>query len=121
VVPARTLGFPPCASCQATERARAGRAQGGEAAAVAELEAYRARGLLGPPPGQPVASPAPIGKADRVRLSRAFRCGACSGAGATLDFGERLVRHACPGRDPRPVAWRGYDGKLVELTWWKRK
>jgi hypothetical protein len=37
----------------------------------------------------------------------------------TLAFGNRVVRHACPGSAPRAVAWRGYDGALVEMRWWK--
>jgi len=119
VVPCRTLGFPPCAACQALARAQAGREQGGEAAAVAELEAYRARGLLGPAPGRPVERPPPFAGSDRERLSRAFRCGDCGGK--ALHFGERVVRHACAGRGHRTVAWRGYDGAIVELAWWKRK
>ncbi|GEJ59524.1 competence protein CoiA family protein [Anaeromyxobacter diazotrophicus] len=115
---ARTLGVPPCPSCQATARADEGRARGGEEAAVAELEAYRARGLMGGRPGPALAGPPPpLGAAERRRLERAFTCPECGGR--ALDLGTRLVRHACPGRSPRPVAWRGYDGALVELGWWK--
>lgn len=122
VVPVRSLGFPRCGACQAADRAQAGRAEGGEAAAVAELEAYRARGLFGPPPGRAAEDPPPIGERDRARIARAFACAACGGEGpGALDFGVRLVRHPCPRGDVRPVAWRGYDGRLVELTWWKRK
>ncbi len=49
----RSLGFPPCPACASTALADAGRSIGGEEAELAELEAYRARGLLGPPPGRP--------------------------------------------------------------------
>lgn len=47
VRPARTFGAAPCPSCVGLARAEEDRARGGEAAEVAELEAYRARGLLG--------------------------------------------------------------------------
>ena len=40
---ARSAGFPRCAACEASERAEAGRARGGEEEAVAELESYRPR------------------------------------------------------------------------------
>ncbi|HEU4382402.1 MAG TPA: competence protein CoiA family protein [Anaeromyxobacteraceae bacterium] len=113
----RSVGFPPCPACAAAARADAGRAQGGEAAAVAELEAYRARGLMGPRPGPPRPDPPPLSPAERRRLARAFRCPACGGS--SLLGGERLLRHACPGQAPRAVAWRGYDGALVELRWWR--
>ncbi|HSN14092.1 MAG TPA: competence protein CoiA family protein [Anaeromyxobacteraceae bacterium] len=125
IVPDRGFGFARCGACDATARADADRGKGGEAAEVAELEAYRARGLLGP---RPVATPAPalraggepqaerLTPADRLDLSRRFRCPECGEA--TLAFGDRLARHACPGAEPRPVAWRGYDGSLVELRWW---
>lgn len=115
---ARTLGLPPCGSCQAAARADAGRAEGGEAAALAELEAYRARGLMGPRPGPPAGGSPRLSEVDRERLARAFRCPDCGGAG--LAFGQAIVRHACPGQAPRPVAWRGYDHCLVELGWWRR-
>ena len=114
---ARSAGFPRCAACEAADRAEAGRARGGEEAAVAELESYRARGLLGPPPGRPLAQVAPLTAAERDGLAGAFRCPSCGGR--TLVFGERLAEHACPGGAPRAAAWRGYDGRLVELSWWR--
>jgi hypothetical protein len=116
---ARALGFAPCPACAAEARAGEDRLCGGEAAEVAELESYRARGLLGPPPGPP-AAPGRLPDADRATIGARFRCPACGGAGgAALIAGERLLRHACPGSPPRPVAWRGYDGALVELGWWR--
>ncbi|HEY6106838.1 MAG TPA: hypothetical protein VIV59_12695, partial [Anaeromyxobacteraceae bacterium] len=115
---ARAAGFPPCPACAAAARADEGRARGGEAAAVAELEAYRARGLMGPRPGPLLPAPPHISPAERRRLAKAFRCPGCGGN--ELLWGERLVRHACPGQAPRAVAWRGYDGALVELGWWRR-
>ncbi len=114
---ARSVGFPPCPACQSAARAEAGRARGGEEAELAELEAYRARGLLGPAPGQLAPDPPPLGEADRRRLASEFRCPECGGRG--LDAGRRIARHACRGRAPRPVAWRGYDGALVVLGWWR--
>lgn len=114
---ARSAGFPHCAACQSSERAEKGRARGGEEAAVAELESYRARGLMGPQPGRPLARVPPLTEAERDALARAFRCPSCGGR--TLAFGERLARHACPGGAPRAAAWRGYDGRLVELSWWR--
>ncbi len=113
----RSAGFPACPACAALARAEEGRARGGEEAAVAELEAYRARGLMGPRPGPPRPDPPSLSPAERERLARAFRCPACGGS--ALLAGERLVRHACPGEAPRAVAWRGYDGALVELGWWR--
>ena len=124
VVCDRSLGFPPCPACAAQAWADVDRARGGEAAEIAELEAYRARGLLGPAParGGPAPSPgaadAPLDDADRAALSSRFRCPEC-GSGALL-IGARIARHACPGQDARPVAWRGYDGSVVELSWWRR-
>jgi hypothetical protein len=96
-----------------------GRARGGEAAALAELESYRARGLWGPPPGRPLPDPPAIGEEERRRLAEAFSCPHCGGR--ELDGGDPIVRHACPGESPRPVAWRGYDGALVELSWWRQR
>jgi predicted RNA-binding Zn-ribbon protein involved in translation (DUF1610 family) len=130
IVPDRGFGFARCGACDATARADADRGKGGEAAEVAELEAYRARGLLGSPP-RPAGSPgkgertserweAPseaLTPEDRASLTGRFRCPECGGS--TLAFGDRLARHACPGTEPRPVAWRGYDGSLVELRWWR--
>ncbi len=115
---ARSLGFPPCPACASSARAEAGRGKGGEEADVAELEAYRARGLLGPPPGPPLDLPRPFAPAERERIRGAFRCPQCGGQG--LDLGDRLARHACPGAALRAVAWKGYDGTLVELGWWRR-
>jgi len=114
---ARTLGVAPCPACATAARAEAGRGRGGEEAAVAELEAYRARGLLGARPGPTRPASDPLGDEERRRISGAFSCPDCGGR--ELSFGERLVQHRC-GRDAhRPVAWRGYDGALVELAWWK--
>jgi hypothetical protein len=115
---ARTLGVAPCPACATAARAEAGRGRGGEEAAVAELEAYRARGLLGPRPGPTLPASEPLGGAERRRIAQAFRCPDCGGC--ELSFGERLVRHGCGEGALRPVAWRGYDGALVELAWWKR-
>jgi ssDNA-binding Zn-finger/Zn-ribbon topoisomerase 1 len=114
---ARSLGFEPCDACASGARAEDGRARGGEEAEVAELEAYRARGLLGPPPGRPLEAPRPLSPADRDALRKGFRCPDCGGT--SLDEGERLVRHACPAAPPRAVAWRGYDGALVRMGWWR--
>ncbi|HYG68526.1 MAG TPA: hypothetical protein VD838_12725, partial [Anaeromyxobacteraceae bacterium] len=133
VVVTRTLGFPPCPACAATARAEDDLDRGGEAAAVAELERLRARGLLGPAPRSSARSsdsvrPEPVegrtgepslAPADRDDLRARFRCPECGGR--TLRIGERLARHACPGGELRPVAWRGYDGALVELAWWRRE
>jgi hypothetical protein len=108
---ARSGGIAPCAACAALSRADAERAKGGEAAEVAELEAYRARGLFGEVRvARAAAGGWPAGL-------RAFRCPDC-GAGALL-IGGALVRHACPGREPRPVAWRSYTGEVILLGWWR--
>lgn len=116
LTPARSLGFPPCPACEALARAETDRGRGGEAAEVAELEAYRARGLLGGVSrgggGSQILTPS-----DRADLEARFRCPECGRKG--LAFGDRLARHACGGGEPRPVAWRGYDGSLVELRWWQ--
>lgn len=125
IVPDRSLGFAPCAACASLARADEDRAKGGEAAEVAELEAYRARGLLGSSPadssplphrGREQGEGAALTGDDRASLSERFSCPECGGR--RLSFGDRLARHACPGKDPRPVAWRGYDGALVALSWW---
>lgn len=135
IAPLRSLGFPACPACVARARAEEDRALGGEAAEIAELEAYRARGLLGPPPRRrapgdaasagPVAAPgedgppdAPLSAAERAGLAARFACPDCGGR--QIAFGARIARHPCPGRPARPIAWRGYDGVLVELTWWRR-
>jgi hypothetical protein len=121
VVCDRTLGFPPCPACQTAGRADADRTRGGEAAEIAELESYRARGLLGErakPPSAQAVSDAPFTGAERADLAGRFRCPECRAS--SLLWGARLARHACPGQPPRPVAWRGYDGAPAELGWWKR-
>lgn len=117
---ARSLGFPPCPACAARDRAEADRARGGEAAEIAELEAYRARGLLGPAlVGRPdEGGDRPLDPDERAALIGRFRCPECGER--SLRVGERLVRHPCAGKPARPVAWRGYDGRLVELTWWRQ-
>ena len=134
----RSLGLGPCAVCAALSRAESDRARGGEAARIAELEAYRARGLLGPLTGRPGMGDRPLSAGEREDLARRFRCPDCAGsgrshysgsgaagagaapAGPALAFGERLVRHVCRSGPDRPVAWRGYDGSLVEMRWWQR-
>jgi len=160
IVPDRSMGFARCGACAMTARAAEERAKGGEAAEVAELESYRARGLIGSPP-HPALSPGggegrnPVGalspasrgerdsasspspprqrgrgsgrgggsqiltEPDKRSLASRFRCPECGGK--TLSFGQRLARHGCGGGDARPVAWRGYDGALVELGWWRAK
>jgi predicted RNA-binding Zn-ribbon protein involved in translation (DUF1610 family) len=120
----RSLGFLPCQACRTAARGEADRAVGGEAAEVAELEAYRQRGWLAggrpanEPSRQPISSTEPLSAAERVDLTRRFRCPECHAD--SLEWGARLVRHRCPGTPLRPVAWRGYDGTLAELGWWKR-
>jgi hypothetical protein len=109
VVPARGLGFPPCASCAALARADAERAEGGERAEVAELEAYRARGLF----AGAAASRDPL-----AAVARRFRCPECGGS--QVIPGQAILRHACPGAAARPVAWKGYEGETVSLAWWRR-
>ncbi|MGC4000110.1 MAG: competence protein CoiA family protein [Anaeromyxobacter sp.] len=127
----RSLAFPPCPACQAQSRADQDRDKGGEAAQLAELEAYRARGLLravgDPPPGQARPYPAegcrgnpeaPISADEEASLRQRFHCPECGGDQIAL--GQRIARHPCPAAGDRPVAWRGYDGGLVELGWWQR-
>ena len=104
----RSLGFPSCPPCRAQVQAEADRALGGEAARVAELEAYRARGLFGKL----------LDLGDLAKVRRTFCCPDCGGR--TLEAGPRLTEHPCPGHGKRPVAWRGYDGNLVVLSWWHR-
>jgi hypothetical protein len=115
----RSAGFPPCPACAIAARAEADRALGGEAAQIAELEAYRARGLLLPVPDpEYLGADAPLTATERDGLTGRFSCPDC---GSTeLEFGGRLARHLCPGQGHRPVAWRSYEGALVELGWWKR-
>ncbi|HYD42600.1 MAG TPA: competence protein CoiA family protein [Anaeromyxobacter sp.] len=124
---ARSLGFPPCDACRTRARADAERDRGGEAAEIAELEGYRARGLLRPQPPR-AGDPAPAGPdaalsaAEREAIAREFRCPDCGTM--TLAGTARILRHACsggpggPGAPARPVAWRGYDGSVVRLGWW---
>jgi hypothetical protein len=116
VVPARSLGFARCPSCETQRRADADRERGGDDAELAELESYRARGLLGARPGPPQPSVLPLSRADVAALG--FRCPECGGNGVSLS--RRVARHACPGAEARPVAWRGYDGATVVLAWWRR-
>lgn len=106
---ARSLGFPPCPPCAALARAELERAKGGEAAEIAELEVYRARGLF----GGALAS-----AEDLEVIARRFRCPECGAA--DLSRGEAILRHTCPGAGARPVAWRGLDGAVVSLSWWRR-
>jgi hypothetical protein len=63
---ARSLGFAPCPACATAARAEVERDLGGEAAEIAALEAYRARGLFGTArhggsveQGSPAKSPSP--------------------------------------------------------------
>jgi len=117
----RTLGMPPCSACATQARAEVGRALGGEEAALAELEDYRARGLMGPPPDRPIAAVPPWSETERAGLARSFRCPDCGSQ--DLAFGDRIVRHACgeAALSPaRTVAWRGYDGAVVQLAWWQK-
>lgn len=109
---ARSGGVAPCPACATLARADAERAKGGEAAELAELEAYRARGLF----GQVDLLPSPAGGWS-VALA-GFRCPDCGGE--ALLIGAALVRHACPGRPARPVAWQGFGGEIVKLGWWSR-
>ncbi|HEY6002912.1 MAG TPA: competence protein CoiA family protein [Anaeromyxobacter sp.] len=108
VAPARSLGFPTCEACLARERAEAERAKGGEAAEVAELELYRARGLF----GRASSSREGLGA-----VALRFRCPECGGR--DLLRGSAILRHACPGASARPVAWTGFDGETVSLAWWR--
>jgi hypothetical protein len=108
----RSGGFAPCTACAVLARTDAERAKGGEAAEVAELEAYRARGLFGEVQVQRAGE-----GGLRVALA-SFRCPSC-GSG-DLAIGEALARHACPGAEPRPVAWRTHEGEVALLAWWRR-
>jgi len=108
---ARSGGVAPCGACATLALADAERAKGGEAAEVAELEAYRARGLFGGVEARPDGRWPPA--------LPGFRCPEC-GSSALL-IGEALARHACPGRPSRPVAWRALGGGIVVLSWWRGK
>jgi predicted RNA-binding Zn-ribbon protein involved in translation (DUF1610 family) len=113
----RSLGFPPCPTCDEAARTESERALGGEDAALAELEAYRSRGLFGARPG-PHLDPSPsLSLRERGRIEAEFVCPDCGRRG--LEFSRAIARHACAGRTARPVAWHGYDGTLVLLTWWR--
>jgi ribosomal protein S27E len=118
VASVRSVGFPPCPACAALSRAEGDRALGGEAGELAELETYRARGLFGPARVTPGRPGSPFGARERRALSGRFGCPDCGGR--QIVFGARIARHLCPGGQDRPVAWRGYDGGLVELGWWSR-
>jgi hypothetical protein len=137
IVCARTLGFPPCPACAAEARADADVERGGEDAQIAELERYRARGLFGQiatAPLTPAFSPRrargegdagrsavpPRAKGEARALAPPdFRCPDCGSR--ELLIGGKLVRHPCPGRGDRPVAWVGYDGRLVTLRWFSER
>ena len=109
VVPARSLGFPACEACLTLARADAERGKGGEAAEVAELEAYRARGLF---------AGASSSRDGLDAIEGRFRCPECGGSGVVR--GEAILRHACPGASERPIAWKGFGGETVSLAWWRR-
>ena len=129
IVASRSLGFARCGACDALARVDEDRARGGEAAEIAELEAYRARQLLGGAQlrgaktrgaraaHSPVRADDPLSPRERAALARSFRCPECDTS--SLLFGSRLAKHPCPGASARPVAWRGYDGALVTLGWWR--
>lgn len=104
VAPARSLGFAACDACRALARADGERAKGGEAAEVAELEVYRARGLFGQ---------VSVSGEGLDAIARRFRCATCGTA--AVERGEAILRHACPGGPSRPIAWRGFDGRAVTL------
>jgi hypothetical protein len=112
IVTVRSGGVSPCGACAALARADTERAKGGEAAELAELEAYRARGLF----GQVEIDERPDGGLPGALIG--FRCPDCGSDG--LLVAGALARHACPGRAPRPVAWQGYRGEIVKLGWWRR-
>jgi hypothetical protein len=134
---ARSFGFGPCPACRGRAWADAEREKGGEAAEIAELEAYRARGLLGDRSGSKLGggtsaalergddADAPLTAAEWRALEAEFACPECGAR--SLERGARLARHTCPAPPGvpgevlgRPVAWRGFDGSLVTLGWWRR-
>jgi hypothetical protein len=129
LVCARSFGLPPCPACQVRARADAERDLGGEAAEIAELEGYRARGLFRAARllGRGADGEAALTREELASVTRAFRCPDCDRT--TLAIGTRLVKHVCdPGPDApasalagRPVAWRTYGGELVTLGWWAAK
>jgi hypothetical protein len=152
VVPIRAVGFPPCGACAALARADRDRERGEEAAVIAELEAYRARGLLpvehlggagrarrrslprvisgdrsgtAPSTAHPLESQdledlsSSLTEREREAIRGVFDCPDCHRR--SLEEGLRLMRHPCPGHGLRPVAWRGYDGLVATLSWWKRR
>jgi hypothetical protein len=106
---ARSFAVARCDACATKERADREVEAGGEDGEIAALEAYRARGLMGPRPGPPLAVTEPLGPGDVAR----FRCRGCGSS--RLELGVRLARHACPGEPARAVVWRGYDGAAVVL------
>ncbi len=106
IAPARSLGFPACRPCEVLSRADAERRKGGEAAEIAELEVYRARGLFG-------AVVTSAGE-DLEAIASRFRCPGCGGRQVVR--GDAILRHACPGAGARPIAWRALDGGTVELA-----
>ncbi len=119
VVVHRSFGFPPCPACRAEARAEADRGRGGEAAQIAELESYRARGLMVVETrGRPRRPDAELSEGEVQSLTSRFHCPECRGGALTA--GARLLCHPCPGQGDRPVAWRGFDGRLAVLGWWKR-
>jgi hypothetical protein len=115
---ARAFNVVACGSCQSADLRARDRTLGGELAEIAELETYRARGLMGARPG-PAASERPaIRDSERAALEAHFGCKQCGGR--ALVWSPMMVRHACPGGPSRAVAWRGYDGAFVTTDWWAR-
>ena len=80
-------------------RADAERAKGGEAAEIAELEAYRARGLFGEVRAAPREGAAALAPPAIRAVASAARSAARSGP---RSIGAALARHACPGRRAAP-------------------
>jgi hypothetical protein len=115
----RSFGFTLCSSCESEERSALGRSAGGEAGMIAELESYRTRGLFGPRPGRPLSQTTPFSPEEVRQLTDRFGCVHCGGS--QIEIGDRIATHACAGRSSRAVAWRGHDGALVVLEWWRRR
>ncbi len=118
IAPCRTVGFPPCGACLSLARAEADRLRGGEAAEIAELEAYRARGLFGPtPPPSPRLRRGEGGDLALAEgldaIARRFRCPDCGGR--ELIAGEAILRHAWPDGRPRLVAALTCAGRAPTL------